>query len=209
MGFVSKMREVSWAPARMDERRYSLQEVADLKEAATPTVTPPSVSALARIMWDEGVPQTGAQTAKAEAIRLLQVAAEVEHELEVRGGAHRRAQVALIDLVGLPALGGEALLDRLDLRALGPDGADADLSAGRASVRRRDPNYRRRSRVGADDGTSCAPTAAAVSCTQGGSGLLHRHRFAAGTCAGFRPSEGHRRAVDAARCHVAAASPRT
>ena len=92
---------------------------------------------------------------------------------------------------------------------LGPDGADADLPAGRASVRRRDPHCRRGSRVTADDGPSAAPTAAAVSCTPDGSGLLRRHRFAAGTCAGFRPSESHRRAVGAAPCHVGATSPRT
>jgi len=35
-------------------------------------------------MWDEGIPQAGAETAKAEAIRLLQIAAEVEHALLVQ-----------------------------------------------------------------------------------------------------------------------------
>lgn len=84
MAFASKMREVSWVPARMDERRHLLREVVGLKEATTPPAVRPSVSSLARIMWDEGVPQTGAKTAKAEAIRLLQVAAEVEHALLVQ-----------------------------------------------------------------------------------------------------------------------------
>ena len=93
--------------------------------------------------------------------------------------------------------------------ALGPDGTDADLSAGRASVRRRDPHCRRRSRVATDDGPSPAPTAAAVSRTPGGSGLLRGYRSAAGACAGFRSSESHCQAISTAPCHVGAASPRT
>ena len=80
-------------------------------------------------------------------------------------------------------------------QALGPNDTDSDLPAGRASVRRRDPHCRRRSRVTANDGPSPAPTDAAVSCTPDGSGLLRGYRSAAGTCAGFRSSESHCQAV--------------
>ncbi len=100
-------------------------------------------------------------------------------------------------------------LRKVQRRRWAADGADADFPAGRASVRRRDPHHRRGSSATTDDGPCSAQTDAAVSCTAGGSGLLRRHRPAAGTCAGFRPSEGHRRAVGAAPCHAGATSPRT
>jgi hypothetical protein len=65
----------------MGESRYALREMVKLDETDAQAAVPSTLSALAQIMWDEGVPQTGAKTPKAEAVRLLQVAAEVEHAL--------------------------------------------------------------------------------------------------------------------------------
>jgi hypothetical protein len=69
----------------MDESRFSLRETVSLEKPGTPPAPAAApLSALARIMWDQGVPQTGAKSAKEEAIGLLQVAAEVEHALLVQ-----------------------------------------------------------------------------------------------------------------------------
>jgi hypothetical protein len=82
--FVSKMRGVRWAPAAMGDNRYALREIVKLDETDAQAAVPTTLSALAQIMWDEGLPQTGAKTAKEEAISLLQIAAEVEHALLVQ-----------------------------------------------------------------------------------------------------------------------------
>lgn len=84
MAFVSKMRDISWFPARLEESHFSTQYAVAPKTLGADSATAAAPSNLIKTIREEGVPSGGGVSPRDEAVRLLHVAAEVEHALLIQ-----------------------------------------------------------------------------------------------------------------------------